>query len=310
MSKASQYSELATGMYGSSMIYGVMGEIDSPDDVKRLLNGKKDREGYKQAFLDHAHLAADAILYTNWGCEDRQSLALTTASGVEITAPPYFLVRHDATRSIVLCVRGTWNIKDFITDFKCCGVAWERGKAHEGIALVVDSLLEDEELNEAIVAALAANPDYRMVAVGHSLGAGIAALLTIRWRALKRFNNPVCFAIAPPPCLSVSVRDKGVGYVYSFVNEDDVVPRLSKDGIMDCLKLIAGNCHKKRGWFHKVKKNVKESYMSMFGNEGTLLNMYLPGSVFYLHPCIDHYTEYENRKRFAVNVSVTMSGDA
>lgn len=48
----------------------------------------------------------------------------------------------------------------------------------------------------------------------------------------------------------------------------------------------------------------------MFGNEGTLLNMYLPGSVFYLHPCIDHYTEYENRKRFAVNVSVTMSGDA
>ena len=60
MSKASQYSELATGMYGSSMIYGVMGEIDSPDDVKRLLNGKKDREGYKQAFLDHAHLAADA----------------------------------------------------------------------------------------------------------------------------------------------------------------------------------------------------------------------------------------------------------
>ena len=196
MSKASQYSELATGMYGSSMIYGVMGEIDSPDDVKRLLNGKKDREGYKQAFLDHAHLAADAILYTNWGCEDCQSLALTTASGVEITAPPYFLVRHDATRSIVLCVRGTWNIKDFITDFKCCGVAWERGKAHEGIALVVDSLLEDEELNEAIAAALAANPDYRMVAVGHSLGAGIAALLTIRWRALKRFNNPVCFAIA------------------------------------------------------------------------------------------------------------------
>ena len=98
--------------------------------------------------------------------------------------------------------------------------------------------------------------------------------------------------------------------MYSFVNEDDVVPRLSKDGIMNCLKLIAGNCHKKRGWFHKVKKNVKESYMSMFGNEGTLLNMYLPGSVFYLHPCIDHYIEYENRKRFAVNVSVTMSGDA
>ena len=189
------------------MIYGVMGEIDSPDDVKRLLNGKKDREGYKQAFLDHCRIRRDDLLFTNWGCEDRASLAISTASGVEITAPPYFLIRHEATKSIVLCIRGTWNVKDFITDFKCCGVSWEMGKAHEGIALVVDSLLGDEELGEAISAALAANPGYRMVAVGHSLGAGIAALITIKWRQQHLYNNPVCYAIAPPPCLSSSVRD-------------------------------------------------------------------------------------------------------
>lgn len=306
---ASLYSELATGMYGSSMIYGVMGEIDSTDDVKRLLNGKKDREGYKQAFLAHCHIRADDVLYTNWGCEDRASLAITTASGVEITAPPYFLIRHEATQSIVLCIRGTWNVKDFITDFKCCGVAWERGKAHEGIALVVDSLLDDEELTEAIEAALAANPGYRMVAVGHSLGAGIAALITIRWHQQRLYNNPVCYAIAPPPCLTSSVRDKGVGYVFSFVNEDDVVPRLSKDGLLDCIKLIVGNCHKKRGWFHKAKKAVKETYLSIFGENGELLNMYLPGSVYYLHPCIDHYEEYENRKRFIVNVAAGVGSE-
>ena len=123
------------------------------------------------------------------------------------------------------------------------------------------------------------------------------------------YNNPVCYAIAPPPCLTSSVRDKGVGYVFSFVNEDDVVPRLSKDGLLDCIKLIVGNCHKKRGWFHKAKKAVKETYLSMFGENGELLNMYLPGSVYYLHPCIDHYEEYENRKRFIVNVAAGVGSE-
>ncbi|KNB41860.1 hypothetical protein JH06_4691 [Blastocystis sp. subtype 4] len=294
---------MATGMYGSAMVYGLMGEVDRPEDVKHLLIGKSDREGYKQAFCDHCHISLDDLLYVNWGCEDDDGESITTSSGLQITPPPYFLVRHHATKSIVLCIRGTWCIKDFISDFKCCGTKWGSGKAHEGIALIANAMLKNEQLNNAITSALSEYPEYRVVAVGHSLGAGIASLITINWRYHRMYNKPVCFAIAPPPILSSSVRDKGVGYVYSFVNEDDLVPRLSKDGIEDALHRITNNCHEKRTWLHHAKKSTVETYQSLFAPSDTLINMYLPGTVYYLHPCIEKYDEYEKRKRRVTDVN-------
>lgn len=296
---------MATGMYGSAMVYGLMGEVDSPEDVKHLIGGTSDREGYKQAFCDHCHVLPEDLIYVNWGCEDGSNgEAITTSSGLEIIPPPYFVVRHHATKSIVLCIRGTWCIKDFISDFKCCGTQWGSGKAHEGIALIANAMLKDQKLNDCINSTLSEYPEYRVVAVGHSLGAGIASLITINWRYHKMYNQPVCFAIAPPPILSSSVLDKGVGYVYSFVNEDDLVPRLSKNGIEDALHLITNNCHEKRNWLHRAKRSTIETYQSLFASSDKLINMYLPGTVFYLHPCIEKYDEYEEQKRRVAGVRV------
>ena len=234
------YSELATGIYGPTMIYGLLREVDDMTDVKHLITGKKDKEGYKQAFLDHCHLQPEDLLYINWGCEDSdEQTVVTTSNGLSLTAPPYFLIRHEATKSIVLCIRGTWNIKDYIVDFKCEGIGWGSGKAHEGIALIANLLLQDNDLNICIEKAMKENPDWRVVTVGHSLGAGIAALVTLKWHYNKMYNQPICFAIAPPPCLSASVWDKGIGYIYSFVNEDDVVPRLCKDGLLSVIHSVS-----------------------------------------------------------------------
>ena len=239
LQKAVTYCEMATGIYGPTMVYGLMREVDELSDMKHLLTGTKNKDGYVKAFLDHCHLTEDCILYVNWGCEDAiEQDVVTTAEGLDITHPPYFLVRHDASKSIVFCVRGTWNVKDFITDFKCEGIAWGSGKAHEGIALIANKICKDVELNHSIEQALQNYPDYYVVAVGHSLGAGIASLVTLNWRYKKLYKQPCCYAIAPPPILSSSVWDKGVGYIYSFVNEDDIVPRLSKDGIMEVIQLV------------------------------------------------------------------------
>lgn len=291
-------SEMATGMYGSSMVYGIMGEMDSPSDMKYLLGGVKDKEGYRQAFCDHCHLPLDALLYTSWG---DSAPSLYTHSGMPVGPPPFFLVRQEASQSLVLCVRGTWSTRDFVTDFKCEGVAWEEGQAHEGIALVAEAIAGDAQLRRVMDEALEKNPGYKVVVVGHSLGAGIAALLTIRWRLSGLFGDPVCFAFAPPPCLSKEVLEKGVGFIYSFVNEDDIVPRLSKDGIMDALHLIMQNCHEKRRWIKKGELTTQQIFQTMV-NESTLVNMVLPGTVIYLHPCMEKYAEYERRKRMISDV--------
>ena len=255
---AALYSELATGMYGSTMVYGLMHEIGDFDDIKRLLHGSDDREGYKRAFLSHCHLEEKDLLFVNWGSEEEEKddddesegkeegksegeimgTAIPTSTQVSIAPPPFFLVCHEATKSIVLCIRGTWNLKDYLADLNCSTTRWESGCAHEGIALIANSLFTNEALNQTIVNALQAHPDFRVVAVGHSLGAGIAALLTILWRTRHLFNDAVCFAIAPPPILSPEVAEKGVGFVYSFVNEDDLVPRLSKKALEEAIQLV------------------------------------------------------------------------
>lgn len=39
---------------------------------------------------------------------------------------------------------------------------------------------------------------YRLVIVGHSLGAGVASVLTILLR--KQFPDVICYAFSPPGC--------------------------------------------------------------------------------------------------------------
>lgn len=236
---AALYSELATGMYGSTMVYGLMREIEDFEDVKRLLHGSDDKEGYKRAFLSHCHLEEKDLLFVDWGSEEESTGdAISTSTEVAIAPPPFFLVCHEATKSIVLCVRGTWNLKDYLADMNCSTTRWESGCAHEGIALIANSIFTNESLNCTISNALQTHPGFRLVAVGHSLGAGIAALLTILWRTRHLYNDAICFAIAPPPVLSPEVTEKGVGFVYSFVNEDDIVPRLSKKAMEEAIQLV------------------------------------------------------------------------
>ena len=292
-----------------------MHEIESVEDVKHLLHDSENKEGYTRAFLAHCHLTESDLLYVDWGSEvEKEESKIVTNNGVRISSPPYFLVRHEKTKSLVLCIRGSWNVKDYITDMKCSTVPWEFGSAHEGIALIADSMYRDELLNRSIVEAFRDHPDYRLVAVGHSLGAGIASLLTIRWRTTHLYHNPICYAIAPPPILSSEVQDKGVGYVFSFVNEDDIVPRLSKDGMEDVIRLvrywmennkqILGKCYRRHSWF---RKSESSSLLPKSNDNVNLVNMVLPGSVFYLHPYLDRYTEYENKKRRIGNVRVTLA---
>lgn len=53
-----------------------------------------------------------------------------------------------------------------------------------------------------------------------------------------------------------------------------------------------------------MKSSASEHVQSLFGKNNTLLQLYLPGSVYYLHPCMDHYEEYERTKRVLGDVGL------
>ena len=109
-------------------------------------------------------------------------------------------------------------------------------------------IARDNAIMSVLFEALDDNPEYTLKVVGHSLGAGIAAMVAIYWKNHNTFRHYQkrcnyqqflrCFAFAPPPILSKKIREKGNEFVYSIVNEDDMVPRLNVKcvyGAMDCV---------------------------------------------------------------------------
>jgi len=105
--------------------------------------------------------------------------------------PAYFIVRDVRRKSLVLCVRGTWSARDFLTDLVANGADFDAGIsgdcghgtrrcAHQG--MVQGAWQIDKMTRRAIKNELALNADYDLIILGHSLGGGIAAVLGTMWR--------------------------------------------------------------------------------------------------------------------------------
>ncbi|KAK3185719.1 hypothetical protein K4F52_005584 [Lecanicillium sp. MT-2017a] len=83
----------------------------------------------------------------------------------------------DARREIVVSIRGSNNIRNFITDiiFKMKDCSLTRGcKVHTGFADAWDEIAHTA--TSAIHEGLTANPSYKVVITGHSLGGAVAHL--------------------------------------------------------------------------------------------------------------------------------------
>lgn len=109
--------------------------------------------------------------------------------------------------------------------------------AHKGISqaarYVYRRLINDGILSQAFSLA----PEYRLVIVGHSLGAGAAALLSIMLR--KSHPEVRCYAFSPPRgLLSKSLYEYSKNFTVSIVLGKDVIPRLSVTTFEDLKKRI------------------------------------------------------------------------
>jgi len=149
-------------------------------------------------------------------------------------APGYLVaVDHDLGH-VVVALRGTSSVKDSLTDLVCEPVAVQLG-AHDGIAhggMLRAAQRWDETLSELVSAGLSrlsAETSGRVLICGHSLGAGVAALLSALWRdrALFPGTDIRCLAFACPQVLDASLAVAQSGHTTSIIVEDDMVPRLS-----------------------------------------------------------------------------------
>lgn len=149
-------------------------------------------------------------------------------------APPYLIyVDHDH-KELVLAIRGLNLAKEsdykLLLNNKLGMQMFDGGYVHHGLLKSAIWLLNEE--GETLKRLWLENgSNYDMVFAGHSLGSGVAALLTVivvnhrdRLGGIPR-SKVRCYALAPARCMSLNLAVKYADVIYSVVLQDDFLPR-------------------------------------------------------------------------------------
>ncbi|TFY55041.1 hypothetical protein EVJ58_g8499 [Rhodofomes roseus] len=135
----------------------------------------------------------------------------------------------------------------------------------------------------AVRDALKRNRGYSLILCGHSLGAGVAALLALMWAnpytrlthqhsGLPRRRMVSAYCLAPPcltsPALSKIAADSGL--IVSFVYSTDIVSRLSLGSVRDLTRCAAWLCKAEdehgEGYSKVTKRALR--WKAGYGKEG------------------------------------------
>lgn len=177
--------------------------------------------------------------------------------------PAYFVVRDHRKRSIVLAVRGTWSPHDLLTDLCCLPQDFEcesmprsntttaarklsavfskparadRRCGHHGMLEAAKAVHSD--VNDTLRREMNDHPDYALVLVGHSLGAGVAALLSCLLE--QQFPDLRVFLYGAPCAVPAGARLHD--NIVSVISEGDPFCRLSLGHVADISHALALLC--------------------------------------------------------------------
>ncbi|XP_043192219.1 diacylglycerol lipase-alpha-like [Amphibalanus amphitrite] len=175
---------------------------------------------------------------------------------VDVGETPFMVAVDHQRCTVIVCIRGTMSTKDVVTDLECEGEPipttplrddWLGHRGMVQTAHYIRDKLASERLLErafsrAAAGAGAGAASYRLVLVGHSLGAGTAAILAILLR--DQYPELRCFAYSPPGgLLSMPAVEYTKEFITSVVVGKDVVPRIGlhqleqlRSDLMDVIK--------------------------------------------------------------------------
>ncbi|RKP00162.1 hypothetical protein CXG81DRAFT_27126 [Caulochytrium protostelioides] len=135
--------------------------------------------------------------------------------------------------TLVIAVRGTLSVRDVLVDLACEYTALPMPETpnaftHSGMMRAAQLLLR--QIDEAPHVARLLSVVPRVVTCGHSLGAGVAALVAVllRRRGLPAF----CYAFSPPGCIATAdAADAMQAFVTCIVIGQDVIPRINRHAV-------------------------------------------------------------------------------
>ncbi|KAM4632018.1 diacylglycerol lipase-beta [Discoglossus pictus] len=232
---------------------------------------------------DHLNCHFGSILQTT-GLQYRDFIHISFHN--KIYEIPFFVALDHKTESILVSVRGTLSLEDILTDLSAdCENLHMDGMegdcySHKGITqaanYIYERLINDGILNQAFTTA----PEYKLVIVGHSLGAGAASVLSILLR--NSFPTVKCYAFSPPGgLLSKALADYSKNFIISVIVGKDLVPRLSLPNMEDLknriLRMVV-NCNRPkyqillRGCWYEIFGGLPDNFPTELdgGNQASL----------------------------------------
>jgi len=164
------------------------------------------------------------------------SLILQHRGSAETFAPAYIVFRHPPSDSIVVAVRGSFEAGDILTDLVACSSPFQdrsnncRGHVHMGIFRAAEEICS--QIRQTILSALIKGEGARVVFTGHSLGAGVAAIMVAIFKFCERDRRLAnadirAFCFACPPVMDMELARAVRNNIVTCIAGDDVVSRLS-----------------------------------------------------------------------------------
>jgi hypothetical protein len=154
---------------------------------------------------------------------------------------PYLLALSIHTKTVVIAIRGVYSNSDLLVSLKLDleeleDVDGRVTLVHSGMLLSARKILKDLRKHGALYQILENVKANRIVVCGHSLGAGVAALLTFLLRQDPITKDSTCISYCPPGSL---ITEKSAPIFEEFcttvITGDDFVPRFTRNA-MDLLK--------------------------------------------------------------------------
>lgn len=104
-------------------------------------------------------------------------------------------------------------------------------------------------------------PEYEVKVIGHSMGAGIATILTYILRENEKMSSSTCIAFGPAACMTWDLAESGKDFVTTIVNRNDLVPSL---GIVSAAKLRIEVMSS--SWAHDLGRQIQQTRFLGFVN--------------------------------------------
>lgn len=157
----------------------------------------------------------------------------------EFFAPGYMVAVDHEYGYVVVALRGTSSMKDIVADLVCEPAAVQlggvEGIAHGGMLKAAQHLdetlavLTERGLSKLRMSGRMNGQQPRIMICGHSLGAGVAALLAALWRDNGRFQGVEfhCMSFACPQVLDAGLAAAVSNFTTSIIVGNDLVPRFS-----------------------------------------------------------------------------------